>query len=87
MSIKPLPLRPAHPSAYERCMTGTAHPASNAEMLKAEVAGHRLEVIFNGEQRLERLLALINGAIRSVDMIMYIFRPDRAGTRVSDINH
>ncbi|WP_374525162.1 phosphatidylserine/phosphatidylglycerophosphate/cardiolipin synthase family protein [Sphingopyxis sp.] len=65
-------------------MTGTAHPASDAETLKAEVAGHRLEVIFNGEQRLERLLALINGAIGSVDMIMYIFRHDSAGTRVLD---
>lgn len=65
-------------------MTEPVHPASDVQTLKAEVAGHRLEVIFNGEHRLERLLTLINGAIRSVDMIMYIFRHDEAGTRVLD---
>ena len=51
-------------------------------MLKANVAGHRLEVIFDGEQRLERLLLVIDGAIRSIDMVMYIFEHDGAGTRV-----
>lgn len=65
-------------------MTNAAHPASDAQTLKADVAGHRLEVIVNGELRLQRLLAIINGAIRSVDMIMYIFRHDRAGTQILD---
>lgn len=65
-------------------MTDAAHPASDAQTLKADVAGHRLEVIVNGELRLQRLLAIINGAIRSVDMIMYIFRHDRAGTQILD---
>ena len=84
MSIKPLPLRPSRRPAYERRMTDAAHPASDAQTLKADVAGHRLEVIVNGELRLQRLLAIINGAIRSVDMIMYIFRHDRAGTQILD---
>jgi cardiolipin synthase A/B len=53
-------------------------------MLKADVAGHRIEVLFNGADRLDRLLALIGGAIRSVDMIMYIFEHDAAGIRVLD---
>lgn len=65
-------------------MTGTAHPASDAQTLKADVSGHRLEVVFNGERRLERLLALVGGAIRSVEMIMYIFEDDKAGRQVLD---
>ena len=59
-------------------------PASELQTLRADVAGHRLEVIFDGAERLERLLALINGAIRSIDLVMYIFRHDGAGTRILD---
>jgi len=65
-------------------MTAAPFPASEAEPLTADVAGHRLEVIVDGDQRLERILALLGGAIRSVDMIMYIFKHDAAGTRVLD---
>lgn len=50
----------------------------------AEVAGHRLELIANGDRRLDRILALLAGAIRSIDIIMYIFEHDGAGTRVLD---
>lgn len=84
MSIKPLPLRPLRRSAYERWMTDAAHPASNVEPLKADVGDHRFELIFNGTERLDRLLALIGGAIRSVDMVMYIFEHDAAGKSVLD---
>ncbi|MDO9369854.1 MAG: cardiolipin synthase B [Sphingopyxis sp.] len=49
-----------------------------------DVSGHRLEVIADGEQRLDRILGLLAGAIRSIDMIMYIFEHDAAGTRVLD---
>jgi len=84
MSIKPLPLRPSRRPAYDRIMIDAAHPASDAQTLKADVAGHRLEVVFNGERRLERLLALIGGAIHSVEMIMYIFENDSAGRQVLD---
>lgn len=53
-------------------------------ILEAEVAGHRLDVIVDGEQRLERLLADLAGAVRSIDLIMYIFAADAAGSRVLD---
>jgi DNA-binding transcriptional LysR family regulator len=70
-------------------MTDTAVPVSEpsgsaSDGMKAEVGGHRLELIFDGERRLERLLTLIDGAIRSIDLIMYIFEHDGAGTRVLD---
>jgi cardiolipin synthase len=65
-------------------ITMTAAPPASETIttLRADVAGHRLEVVFDGAERLERLLTLINGAIRSIDMIMYIFRHDGAGTKV-----
>jgi len=65
-------------------MTDRPSPASDPDTLTADVAGHRLEVIVNGDQRLERILALLSGAIRSIDIIMYIFEHDAAGTRVLD---
>lgn len=63
-------------------MTGPDHPDTFVKTLKSDVAGHRLELIFDGAERLDRLLALMGGAIRSIDMIMYIFEHDAAGTRV-----
>lgn len=80
-------LRPSTRPAYEQEMTDTAvsvsEPSGSAsDRMKAEVGGHRLELIFDGERRLERLLTLIDGAIRSIDLIMYIFEHDGAGTRV-----
>ena len=65
-------------------MTDAPSPASDLDTLTADVAGHRLEVIVDGDQRLERILALLAGAIRSIDIIMYIFEHDAAGTRVLD---
>lgn len=63
-------------------MTEPDAAAGPLDTLKADVAGHRLEVIFDGQRRLERLLALIDGAIRSVDLIMYIFEDDDAGQQI-----
>ena len=65
-------------------MTVDAVTDCQAEPLKADVAGHRIEVIVDGDARLERVLALLNGAIRSIDLIMYIFTHDAAGSRVLD---
>ncbi len=65
-------------------MTDAPCPASDPDTLTADVAGHRLEVIVDGDQRLDRILALLSGAIRSIDIIMYIFEHDGAGTRVLD---
>ena len=59
-------------------------PASDPDALTADVAGHRLEVIADGGQRRDRILALLNGAIRSIDIVMYIFAHDDVGTQVLD---
>ncbi len=65
-------------------MTDVTCPASDPDALTADVAGHRLEVIVDGDQRLARILALLNGAVHNIDIIMYIFEHDGAGTRVLD---
>jgi cardiolipin synthase len=65
-------------------MTAACPPADLHQRLSAEVAGHRLELLFDGGDRLVRLLDLIDGAARSVDMIMYIFEDDAAGRRILD---
>jgi cardiolipin synthase len=69
-------------------MTGMMTEAhSNVDLsqrLTADVAGHRIALIFDGEERLARLLELINGAAHSIDIIMYIFEADAAGTRIVD---
>lgn len=65
-------------------MTEACAPVDLAERLTADVAGHRLELIFDGGDRLVRLLDLINGAAHSIDIIMYIFEGDAAGMRIVD---
>jgi cardiolipin synthase len=52
--------------------------------IRAEIAGNSLEVIESGEDRLGAILALINGAERSLKMLMYMFNPDHAGGVVHD---
>lgn len=63
-------------------MIDHAATANIMQPLIADVAGHRLEVVVDGAARLDGLLALIGGAIRSIDLIMYIFRNDDAGSRL-----
>lgn len=65
-------------------MTDTPRPASETEVICAKVAEHDLEVIVDGDVRRERLLAMLADATRSIDIIMYIFEADNAGTRVLD---
>ena len=65
-------------------MTDACPPADLHQRLSADVAGHRLELLFDGSDRLLRLLDLINGAAHSVDLIMYIFEGDVAGRRILD---
>ncbi|MBB6424377.1 phosphatidylserine/phosphatidylglycerophosphate/cardiolipin synthase family protein [Sphingopyxis sp. JAI128] len=84
MSIKALPLRRAAPPAYDAAMTENCTPVDLSQSLAADVADHRLELIFDGSERLTRLLDLINGAARSIDIIMYIFEGDAAGVRILD---
>ena len=65
-------------------MTEACAPVDLSERLTADVAGHRLELIFDGGERLTRLLDLINGAAHSIDIVMYIFEGDAAGVRIVD---
>ncbi|MGH6633366.1 MAG: phospholipase D-like domain-containing protein, partial [Sphingopyxis sp.] len=65
-------------------MAETCAPVDLSERLTADVAGHRLELIFDGGDRLTRLLDLINGAAHSIDLIMYIFEGDAAGCHILD---
>lgn len=65
-------------------MTEACAPVDLSERLTADVAGHQLELIFDGGERLTRLLDLINGAAHSIDIIMYIFEGDAAGVRIVD---
>ncbi|MHA4836605.1 phospholipase D-like domain-containing protein [Sphingopyxis sp. MSC1_008] len=65
-------------------MTEACAPVDLSERLTADVAGHRLELIFDGGERLTRLLDLINGAAHSIDIIMYIFEGDAAGVCIVD---
>src|SRR3546814_16836522 len=84
MSTKAALLRPLQPPAYERVMTDACPPADLHQRLSADVAGHRLELLFDGGDRLIRIIDLINGAAHSVDLIMYIFECDAAGRRILD---
>ncbi len=65
-------------------MNDPAAHVHDTDKLVAEVAGHRLDLLFDGRDRLERLVALIDGAKRSIAIIMYIFEHDGAGTRILD---
>lgn len=51
-------------------------------ILARDLAGHQIEVITSGQQRLIRLLDLIDNAQRSVDLIMYIYEDDAAGRKI-----
>ncbi|MDT7527835.1 phosphatidylserine/phosphatidylglycerophosphate/cardiolipin synthase family protein [Sphingopyxis sp. SE2] len=84
MSTKAALLQPLRPQAYERLMTDACSPADLHQSLTADVAGHRIELLFDGGDRLTRLLDLINGAAHSIDLIMYIFKGDAAGRRILD---
>src|SRR3546814_14218291 len=82
MSTKAALLRPSRPPAYERTMTDACPPADLHQSLSADVAGHRLELLFDGGDRLTRLLDLINGAATSAALHMYIFEGAASGRPV-----
>ncbi|HKX89415.1 MAG TPA: phosphatidylserine/phosphatidylglycerophosphate/cardiolipin synthase family protein [Sphingopyxis sp.] len=65
-------------------MTAPQTSVDLSQRLTADVAGHRIALIFDGGERLARLLDLINGAMHSIDIIMYIFKGDASGTRIVD---
>ncbi len=49
-----------------------------------KVAGHRLTLLVDGPERLERLIALIDGAQKSLRILYYIWDADESGLRVRD---
>jgi cardiolipin synthase len=49
-----------------------------------EVDGNRLALLVEGPERLAALIALIDGARRSLRLLYYTYAPDRVGTRVRD---
>jgi len=61
-----------------------ASPPKSAPAPTAIVEDNRLTVLTEGPDRLDALLALIEGAERSLRLLFYIFQDDAAGTRVRD---
>ncbi|WP_415641767.1 phospholipase D-like domain-containing protein [Sphingomonas antarctica] len=49
-----------------------------------EVGGNSLELLTEGPDRLERLIALIDGAAESLRVLYYIYTDGEAGTRIAD---
>lgn len=61
-----------------------ANPHEPAPAAPIEVAGNRLTLLADGPQRLEALIALIDGAERDLRVLYYIFMDDSSGVRVRD---
>jgi cardiolipin synthase len=52
--------------------------------ITATIAGTKLSLLESGSERLDQLLALIDGASSSVRMLFYMMNPDAAGEAVRD---
>ena len=61
-----------------------ANPQKSAPALTATVEGNRLTLLPDGPDRLEALVALIDGARESLRILYYIFLDDVSGRRVRD---
>ena len=61
-----------------------ASPRKSAPPPTAIVGGNRLTLLADGPERLEALIALIDGAKESLRILYYIFCADESGTRVRD---
>jgi len=57
---------------------------NRAAAVSCMVAGNRLDLLPEGPQRLEALIALIEGARETLRILYYIFLDDASGTRVRD---
>lgn len=70
-------------AAYD---TGMPVPAPDplTQSFGASVDGHAIMLVPSGPERLERLLAMIGGAQRSLSILFYIYAADAAGTQVRD---
>jgi cardiolipin synthase len=58
--------------------------AAAQPVIRAEIAGNTLELLETGKGRLRALLDIIEGAERSIKMLMYMFNPDHTGELVRD---
>ena len=68
-----------------RCRANGGHGEGMAEGHRTlQVDGNRLTLLPEGPQRLEALIALIDGAKASLRLLYYIYRGDRSGTAVRD---
>jgi cardiolipin synthase len=67
-------------------MTDPGPPAleSDSSAITADIAGTRLTVLERGSERLDTLLAMINGARSSVRLLFYMLDGDWAGEAVRD---
>ncbi|HYJ52113.1 MAG TPA: phosphatidylserine/phosphatidylglycerophosphate/cardiolipin synthase family protein [Allosphingosinicella sp.] len=57
---------------------------ADARITTHEVAGNRLTLLADGPERLEALIALIDGAQESLRILYYIWEDDESGRRVRD---
>jgi cardiolipin synthase len=63
---------------------GDAVPQKTAPPVSVMVAGNRLTLLADGPERLDALIALIDGAKESLRVLYYMFLADGSGTRVRD---
>lgn len=72
--------------AYDRAMISEPQDAPSISgppsFTAMDISGHQIDIITSGSERLHKLLTLLNGAQRSIDLIMYIFANDEAGQQV-----
>src|SRR3546814_3124796 len=61
-----------------------AKPRKSSPAYSATVEGTKLTLLPDGPERLDALIALIDGAKESLRILYYIFCADESGTRVSD---
>jgi cardiolipin synthase len=65
-------------------MADRAAESVTTPTIRAEIAGNTLELLDTGKGRLRALLELIEGAERSIKVLMYMFNPDHTGELVRD---
>ena len=63
-------------------MADASPPATRNETI--DVAGNRLTLLIDGPERLDALVALIEGAKKDLRILYYMFLDDRSGVRIRD---
>ena len=64
--------------------TATNEPAAPGDADGVEIDGNRLQLLIEGGDRLDSLLALIDGATRDLRLLYYIFGADEVAAQVRD---